>query len=238
MKIALVNGIRQSAEPGINGKCQYCDRPMTAKCGEQRIWHWAHLGKRICDSWWENETEWHLNWKGCFPDDWREIVHTAPDGTRHIADIKTEHGWVIEFQHSSIKSDERRSRDAFYERLIWVVDGTRRKKDAPQFERAWNDGAAVGSSGLVKKLLIADSILLREWVDSQGPILFDFGGLGLAWVMPSRREGWVYVAYFPRDQLVHILQTGLADSGTTFDGLLNQLNALITQYEAQIRLRF
>lgn len=238
MKIAIVNGNRQTAEPGIAGECQNCGRAMTAKCGEQRAWHWAHQGRLMCDPWWENETEWHLNWKECFPDAWREVVQSAPDGTRHIADVKTEHGWVIEFQHSSIKPEERRSRDIFYGRLIWIVNGIRRKRDAPQFEKAWNDGTAVGSNGLVKILFVAESGLLREWSETQGPILFDFGGPMLAWVLPGRRDGWAYVARFPRAELVHILRTGVAQPGLTFDGLLAELKELISRYEAHKRLRF
>ncbi len=238
MKIALVNGNRQAAEPGIAGECQNCGRPMTARCGEQRAWHWAHQGKLICDPWWENETEWHLNWKECFPDGWREIVHSAPDGTRHIADVKTEHGWVIEFQHSSIKPEERRSRDAFYNRLIWIVNGTRRKRDAPQFDKAWNDGTAVGSNGVVKNLFVAESRLLMEWSESQGPVLFDFGGPVLGWVLPGRRDGWAYVAQFPRAQLVYILRMGVAEPGLTLDGLLAELKVLISQHEAHKRTRY
>jgi competence protein CoiA len=90
---------------------------MVAKCGEVKIWHWAHQGRRFCDPWWENETEWHRKWKAEFPDAWQEIIHRADDGTKHVADIKTEHGWASEFQHSSIRPEERRSRDAFYERV-------------------------------------------------------------------------------------------------------------------------
>jgi len=39
-------------------------------------------------------------------------VHRAEDGEKHIADVKTYHGRVIEFQHSYLKPVERRSRQA------------------------------------------------------------------------------------------------------------------------------
>lgn len=237
MKIALVNGERQPAQPGMAGECQSCGRPMIAKCGPQRASHWAHKGTLMCDPWWENETEWHLNWKALFPDTWREIVHKAADGTRHIADIKTEHGWVIEFQHSAITPEERRSRDAFYGRIIWVVDGTRRKRDAAQFERAWSDGVAVGANAIVRNLFVADSTLLREWSQTQAPILFDFGGPVLGWLLPGRRDGWAYIARFPRAEMVQILRTGLAEPGFNFDGLLAELGNLIARYEAHRRQR-
>ena len=69
---------------------------MVARCGEVRVRHWAHKGRRLCDPWWENETEWHRAWKDQFPADWQEVVCYAEDGERHIADVKTHAGWVIE----------------------------------------------------------------------------------------------------------------------------------------------
>lgn len=45
---------------------------------------------------------------------------TADDGEKHIADVKTVHGSVIEFQHSFITSEERLSRDNFYPKKVLV----------------------------------------------------------------------------------------------------------------------
>ena len=105
MKFALINGQRQEAKPNLSGECLACGQPMIAKCGEVKIWHWAHKGRCTCDPWWENETEWHRTWKGLFPESWQEVIHQADDGERHIADVKTDRGWVIEFQHSFIKPE-------------------------------------------------------------------------------------------------------------------------------------
>jgi hypothetical protein len=123
---------------------------MVAKCGEERIWHWAHQGTRTCDSWWEPETEWHRAWKGKFPIAWQEVIHPAENGEKHIADVKTDHGWVIEFQYSFIKPDERRSRNAFYPKLVWVVNGTRRKRDRAQFLRACEHGVPLRKDSPVR----------------------------------------------------------------------------------------
>ena len=106
MKFADVNGERREAQPGFQGTCPWCSQPMVAKCGEFNIWHWAHQGRRVCDPWWENETEWHRAWKGEFPVNWQEVIHQAENGEKHIADVKTDQGWVIEFQHSRIKPEE------------------------------------------------------------------------------------------------------------------------------------
>lgn len=119
-----MDGIRAEARPGARGQCLFCRSAMVAKCGEVVRWHWAHSARRRCDPWWENETEWHRRWKGYFPKDWQEVVHVDESGERHIADIKTDTGLVIELQHSSMKPDELRSREQFYGKMRWVVDGS------------------------------------------------------------------------------------------------------------------
>lgn len=211
---------------------------MVAKCGEHRVRHWAHQSKRLCDPWWENEGEWHRTWKAEFPDAWQEIVHSAEDGTKHIADVKTEHGWVIEFQHSRISPEERRSRDAFYGQLVWIVDGTSRKRDANQFAKAWSDGASVGRALSVRRLYADDCALLREWSDSDTPIFFDFGdGQSLWWLLPGRLNGAAYVTQFPRNVFIHIHRTGAVQRDLDFDGLVKELSGLVATYEADLGLR-
>ncbi len=114
MKWALVDGQRQEANPDRLAICPACKSPVFARCGDIRIPHWAHRGKRDCDKWWENETEWPRNWKDRFPANRQEIVHLAENGEWHIADVKTDQGWILEFQHSSIYPEERKAREAFY----------------------------------------------------------------------------------------------------------------------------
>ncbi len=118
MKYAQSKGERLEAKPGLQGECLGCGRPAVAKCGDIKIWHWAHRGKRECDPWWENETEWHRKWKENFPMEWQEVIHTAENGERHIADVKTEQGWVLEFQHSHLDPQERQSRDNYYKKIV------------------------------------------------------------------------------------------------------------------------
>jgi hypothetical protein len=95
---------------------------MVAKTGRVRS-HWAHATSRDWDPWWETETQWHRDWKGRFPEPWREVGHVAPDGEIHRADVETPLGLVVEFQHSALRDDELRAREAFYPDLVWVLDG-------------------------------------------------------------------------------------------------------------------
>ncbi|MFK9079429.1 competence protein CoiA [Pseudomonas neuropathica] len=122
MEIALADGVRVLPSPGLQGRCQACGAPMTAKCGEQNVWHWAHKGRRVCDPWWENEGEWHRAWKRYFPEDYHEVVQHDLTGEKHIADVKLPSGLVIELQHSAMSPEEMRSREDFYGNMVWIVD--------------------------------------------------------------------------------------------------------------------
>ena len=75
MRFALVDGQRREPESGLVGECTGCGSPVLARCGDVRVWHWAHKGRRRGHPWWENETEWHRRWKGHFPEDWQEVTH-------------------------------------------------------------------------------------------------------------------------------------------------------------------
>lgn len=236
MKFSLINGRRQEAQPGLSGKCPICDLATVAKCGEIKIWHWAHKGRRTCDAWWENETEWHRAWKGSFPEGWQEIVHKAENGEKHIADIKTDQGWVIEFQYSYIKPEERRSRNAFYPKLAWVVNGTRRKRDVQQFKNALNRSIGVGSHSQIRKILSGECAILKEWGSSNVPVFFDFGaGPSLWWLLKGAPDGSAYVAPFSRRDFIQIHLGGATQQARDFEGFVNDISRLVSEYELHLR---
>jgi competence protein CoiA len=91
--------------------------------------HWAHYRPKDCDPWWENETQWHRDWKNLFPIECREVSHSATNGEIHRADIKTSTGIVIELQHSAMADAERESRENFYGNLVWILDGSPFRKN-------------------------------------------------------------------------------------------------------------
>jgi len=175
MKYALVGEVRQEATPKLRGVCPNCDRAMVAKCGQRRIWHWSHLGKLECDHWWEPETEWHRLWKDHFPKEWQEVPHTAANGERHIADVKTVGGWVVELQHSPISLEERLSREAFYPRMVWVVDGLRFKRDVGVFARSVAEAKIVKNDPLYLAPYNVDAGIFQRWTPRQSPVFVDFG---------------------------------------------------------------
>lgn len=234
MKFALVNGERREAEPGLTGACLLCERPTVAKCGALRVWHWAHKGKLLCDSWWEPETEWHRAWKGQFPVEWQEVVHFAADGEKHIADVKTKDGWVLEFQHSALAPSERQARTDFYRRMLWIVDGTRRKRDIAQFNRALSAGAQMNPPAPMMKLNPDGCRLLEEWSGTKAPVFIDFGEQQRVWWLFARGStGVVYVSPFSRGELIVSHRGGAPEATRQFSAFVDELPTLITNFERQ-----
>ncbi|EDM38322.1 competence protein; transcription factor [Pedobacter sp. BAL39] len=74
------------------------------------------------------ETSWHRNWKKVFPASFRELSFTDQLlGDLHRADVHTPCGTTLEFQNSPISLEELRSREAFYPKLVWVLNGKKFK---------------------------------------------------------------------------------------------------------------
>ncbi|MCS4435877.1 competence protein CoiA [Aquiflexum gelatinilyticum] len=209
MKYAFVNGDKIEAVKGATGICPSCGSELIAKCGEININHWSHKGTRNCDIWWENETEWHRQWKNRFPAGWQEIVHFDGKGEKHIADIKTHKDWVLEFQHSFINSDERNSRNKFYSKLVWVINGLRRKTDKGQFQKVLEGSsrAPVGNVNIRKVNFPRESRLLNEWLNCSAPVFFDFCELNkspLWFLLPLNLKEEAYLMSFSRKEFIAV----------------------------------
>jgi len=176
MKFAIVGGNKVEASKGAKGLCQSCGAEMIAKCGEFKINHWAHKRNGQCDAWWETETEWHREWKGNFPSEWQEVIQFDRfTNEKHIADVRTDKGLIIEFQHSHINPVERRHREDFYKNMIWIVDGTRLQRDIPRFVKGQKDFLRMDNPG-VFGIEFADDCFPKNWLGSSVPVIFDFNG--------------------------------------------------------------
>jgi competence CoiA-like predicted nuclease len=174
MQFALIDGIKSLPSKNGLGNCPLCNADVIARCGNIKVHHWAHKSKKVCDPWWENETQWHRDWKKHFPSEWHEIIHFDELGEKHIADLKTPNGLVVEFQHSSIGSEEKLSRENFYKTMVWIVDGNRRKKDKKRFD--------LGSKYFIPSkrretyfVPEPNKAFPNEWTDSKSFVFFDFG---------------------------------------------------------------
>ncbi|MEH8196090.1 competence protein CoiA [Aeromonas allosaccharophila] len=174
MKFSLVNGIKTEPFKSGTGICFCCGGETLAKCGNFKVHHWAHKSKVDCDPWWENEGEWHRKWKNYFPIESQEIVFEQPiTNERHIADIFINQT-VIEIQSYPINEDEARLREAFYNNMIWIIDGCKNEFDKVNF------GLSIYSPHTVDPYLRqlrwhGRSKLFAKWSKSSKPVYFDFG---------------------------------------------------------------
>jgi hypothetical protein len=166
---------------GQRGSCPCCRQTVVAKCGEVKIWHWAHLVAE-CDSWSEGETEWHLAWKTALaapPFDGRVEVPVERDGGLHRADVVLPNGLVVELQHSPIGTDEVGARECFYGRMIWLFDAR---------EAVARGKLCLCEGGGVHRQF--------EWAhlphgirSAQAPVLLDIGGGPLARLLEVPKKG-------------------------------------------------
>lgn len=219
MKFAIVDGAKTEATKGAKGICPICGSELIAKCGEVRINHWAHKSKSNCDHWWETETEWHRSWKSNFPDEWQETVLTDKQtGEKHIADVRTSHGHVIEFQHSYIDPQERTSRENFYKDMVWVVDGTRLKRDYPRFLKGKKGFRKTNKKGFYF-VDFPDECFPSAWLKSSVPVIFDFRGTEsiedpkdmrnhLYCLLPNSNERKTVLAIFSRESFINSTLNG------------------------------
>lgn len=115
------HGNKVKATPHGEALCPLCSSEMIAKCGDVKIWHWAHRSMADCDAWGESETEWHLEWKSHLPVSNVEVV-IEKNGVKHRADIITPGGIVLELQHSPLSTEVVLEREQFYRRMIWLFD--------------------------------------------------------------------------------------------------------------------
>lgn len=237
MKFALVDSIKAEATKGAKGICPSCGSELIAKCGELKIHHWAHKGIRNCDVWWENETEWHRSWKDNFPREWQEVVHTDKNGERHIADVKTDENWVLEFQHSYIKPEESHSRNTFYKKLVWIIDGLRRDRDKKKFLEVVNDGSQIKMGNIIiyRVGMIEESKLLEEWLSSGVPVFFDFQESTelehsrIWFLIPKTARDIAYLIPFSRSNFIQ-LHTNRGFNEITYD-IIPKIRNFIIRYE-------
>ncbi len=216
MKFALVNEQKAEPQPGLKGICTFCHSNMIAQCGTKKNWHWAHKSKATCDPWWENETAWHRAWKNQFPMEWQEIIHIdSATGEKHKADIKTASGLVIEFQYSAIQPAEMQSREAFYKNMVWIVNGTRLKKDYPRFCKEFSSLRPIPGVQGFFLLAFPEECFPENWLTCSVPVYFDFQSnnsidqqdqiRSLLWCLfPDRVEGSAVIAGVSRKQLIEL----------------------------------
>ena len=179
MKYAILNNERIEPQKGIKDvTCPICGGIVIPKCGEQMIHHWAHKTTLNCDSWWESETEWHRKWKNNFLKECQEIImYDVKTGEKHIADVKTRTGIIIEFQHSPMNIKEQYSREQFYKNMIWIVDARQYYDKFKQNIKFLNHSKCGKNYFYIKidSFETQNNCFPKRWLESSVSVIFDFG---------------------------------------------------------------
>jgi hypothetical protein len=202
MLYAILSGEKIEGVPNSRAKCQLCEEEVFSKCGEIKVWHWAHKANESCDGWYEPETEWHRQWKMIFGKDNSEVI-IKKDGIKHIADILTKNEVVIELQNSPIQKPIVRRREQFYgEKMLWVINGERFKSnfnihkpyDRQSYEHAanydWMSNYIKTSYGWINKytgdpLSIVD---IPKSIDKPKPVVLDYLEFSWSWARKSWQD--------------------------------------------------
>ena len=102
-RYAIVDGIKtdiRDAKRYQHGVCPMCGDELIARKGEIRAHHWCHARGK-CDAWYQPKGPWHVYWQSKFPVEMQEVPVSKLIGgvsVKHIADIRTDRGLVIEVQ--------------------------------------------------------------------------------------------------------------------------------------------
>ncbi|MBB3697737.1 hypothetical protein KMW28_06070 [Flammeovirga yaeyamensis] len=186
MFYALVDNKKVEAFPKGKGICPSCNSEVIAKCGEIKVWHWAHTKEGNCDSWSEPETMWHKNWKLTFGIETNEVKISKGDKW-HIADIKSINNVIIELQNSPIQREIIREREEFYgERMLWIINGEKFKDnfhisdyDVDLYSWALPNNKISNKEGIKFFTWFYPK---TSWKDSKRNVFIDFNDGYLFWV--------------------------------------------------------
>jgi len=166
--------------------CPECKESLIPKCGDIKIWHWAHKHESNC--WYSAHpmTLFHLAWQDLalkqgydvevnFKDDSGKIIHRA--------DILTKDNRIIEIQHSDISSKEMIQRSEFYKSkqlpVDWIIDDNKRYKEKNFCLTSCLHPTTKQIQPQIfnKKIPRKYSCLFDDEKTKYGKVIMDFGGL-------------------------------------------------------------
>lgn len=183
---ANVNNEKSEPTPKAFGTCPLCNGKVHSKCGDINEWHWAHYKAENCDSWYEPESYWHLDWKMTFGIECAEQV-IKKNGILHRADVLTNKNVIIELQNSPIQKSVISQREEFYgEKMLWVINGIHFKNNFKIYapDDSYNRWTSKHnqSKSIKGKKAFEWNYARKSWSEVNRHIFIDFGTETLFWV--------------------------------------------------------
>jgi len=121
MIYAIHNNKRVKAiHTGERANCPGCGGVVTAKCGDYKQNHWAHLNTTSSCKY-KPMSDFHLMVQSLFHESFLEKISIDSNGEKHIADIEI-NGIVLEVQNSPIDYDEVQKRNLHHKNVVWVLN--------------------------------------------------------------------------------------------------------------------
>ena len=132
--------------------CPDCNMEMIPKCGSIVCHHWAHKCNSDCDiKYHDGISDWHIEWQQQINNPIPGINVEVPvvvDEQYKRADLKPQHGVIIEFQKSPLPLEEKLLREKHYQNMMWVVhDDIKKSKIWYQYNNGWVGSPVIFDSG-------------------------------------------------------------------------------------------
>ena len=182
---ALCDGKTVRAARELNREAVYrckddrCNHPEMELCaGTVRHPYFRHKRRSHCYWHGYKETDWHLEWKSHF--DCVEVyMGDDENGSANWADAVVGENFVIEFQHSGMKEEERAAREKYYTEkaggMVWIVDAYKPRylKRLEKIElSAYTD---IPSKEPFRYVLFPEEAFNELWIDRPVGVIFDYG---------------------------------------------------------------
>lgn len=176
-RISVING---DGSKNTKAFCPCCGKPMVAKAGEIRRPHWAHVKAERCDEWWEQESDWHIDWRKRFLDADKtsvkvDIEHVLDkNGEKHFSDVRIDDRLSLILRRARLDPKAVNERISFFGDLIWMVQGN--VSEYHKLERQIDNRELSEVEGLPNCYICERAVdgFCGRWIYSQSIVVFDF----------------------------------------------------------------
>lgn len=165
--------------------------------------HWR-LQEGNYDGWAFPDGVWNLEWKLKFP---KTLVEISVQGNteKHVADVRTNTGLVLNFQARSLDEKQLKQREVFFGQMLWIF-----KADGWDLELMQNPTRYKTTEGRDKKLPTSDAY---GWIKFKSrhsksvykackmPVFLDFGDDSLYWLNWQSKSN-LDITYHPHQGLL------------------------------------